>query len=264
MAEPIRCSCRPSSLAPYESKPNSIDSTQRPPERTSRVPPLKALHALCGINAGMHIVPPPKLTSMRGVSRGRRASRQHHQVPVLQTGTSAGVEPATRGCQAAALPTELTCGGMKQSGRAVRACATRSGTQAHQVGLRTHYRCTIDVSTSSRDPGDPRSQILHLVLTNDFSSPKTTRPRSAVPSGVSWRDRSGDRHLVSPVTHANRANASRLPRRAGVHRRDSLDSPRRLSALSAAACRRLLIDDSLGRAIYAKITACQQIQRKYF
>ena len=158
-----------SSLVSRESKPNSIDSTQRPPEPTPRIPPLKALHALCGIDAGMHIVPPPKLTSMRGVSQGRRASPQHHQVPVFETGTSAGVEPATRGYQAAALPTELTCGGMKQSGRAVRACATRSGAQARQVGLLTHYRCTIDASTSSRDPGDPRSQILHLVLTNDFS-----------------------------------------------------------------------------------------------
>ena len=146
----------------------------------------------------MHIVPPPELTSMRGVGRGRRASRQHHQVPVLQTGTSAGVEPATRGYQAAALSTELTCGGMKQSGRAVRACATQSGAQARQVGLRTHYRCTIDASTSSRNPGDPRSQILHLVLTNDFSSPKTMRPRSAVPSGVSWRDCSGTADWSAP------------------------------------------------------------------
>lgn len=202
-AEPIRCSRRSCGLVPRGSEPDHIDSTQRPPERTPRVPPLKALHALCGINAGMHIVPAPKLTSMRGVSRGRQASRQHHQVPVLQTGTSAGVEPATRGYQAAALSTELTCGGMKQSGRAIRACATQNGAQARQVGLRTHYRCTIDASTSSRDPGNPRSQTLHLVLTNDFSSPKTTRPRSAVPSGVSWRDCSGDRHLVSPATHAD-------------------------------------------------------------
>jgi hypothetical protein len=57
-------------------------------------------------------------------------------------------------------PSELTCGGMKQSGRAVRACATRSGAQARQVGFRTHIRCTIDVSTSSLNRGNPRSQIL--------------------------------------------------------------------------------------------------------
>lgn len=69
---------------------------------------------------------------------------------------------------------------------------------------------------------------------NDFSSSKTTRPRKAVPSGVSWRDCSGDCRLVSPATHA-RANASRFPRRAGVHRRDSRDSLRKLSAPSAAA-----------------------------
>ncbi len=189
----------------------------------------------------------PKCTSFPHRSSPRcegLASRQHHQVPVLQTGTSTGVEPATCGYQAAALPSELTCGGMKQSDRAVRACATRSGEQAGQVGFRTHCRCTIDVSTSSRDHGDPQSQILHRVLTNDFSSPKTTRPRSAVPSGVSSRDYSGDCHLVSPATHANRANASQFPRRAAVRRRDSQDSPRGLSVPSAAACKRLLIDDS--------------------
>jgi hypothetical protein len=32
-------------------------------------------------------------------------------------------------------PSELTCGGMKQSGRAVRPCATRCGAQVRQVGL---------------------------------------------------------------------------------------------------------------------------------
>jgi hypothetical protein len=96
----------------------------------------------------------PKCTSFLHRSSPRcegLASRQHHQVPVLQTGTSAGVEPATCGYQAAALPSELTCGGMKQSDRAVRARATRSGAQAGQVGFRTHCRCTLDVSTSSRD-----------------------------------------------------------------------------------------------------------------
>ena len=178
--------------------PSSIDATQRSPERTPRVPLLKALHALCGINAGVHIVPHRSSPRCEGST-----SRQHHQVPVFKTGTSAGVEPATGGYQAAALPTELTCGGMKQSGRAVRVCATRSGAQARQVGLRTHYRCTIDVSTSSRDRGNPQSQILHFVLANELASPKTTKPRSAVPSGVSWRDCSGDCHLVSPATYAN-------------------------------------------------------------
>jgi hypothetical protein len=74
---------------------------------------------------------------------------------------------------------------LKQSGRAVHACATQRGAQACQVGWRTHCRCTFDVSTSSRDRGDPRSQILHSVLANDFSSSKTTRPRLAAPSGVS-------------------------------------------------------------------------------
>jgi hypothetical protein len=182
-AEPIRCSRRPCGLVP-RSEPDPIDSTLRPPQRTPHVPPLKALHALCGIDAGMHIVPPRKLTSMRGVGLASTPSSPSLCRPVQVRESN----PRQAVCQAAALPTELTCGGMKQSGRAVRACATRSGAQARQMGLRTHYRCTIDVSTSSRDPGDPRSQILSLGITNDFSSPKTTRPRSAAPSGVSWRD----------------------------------------------------------------------------
>jgi len=92
---------------------------------------------------------------------------------------------------------------MKQSGRAVRACATRSGAQARQADIRIRYRCTIDVSTSSRGRGNPQPQILRFVRSNEFSSPKTTKPRLAVPSGVSWRDCSGDCHLVSPATDAN-------------------------------------------------------------
>jgi len=44
---------------------------------------------------------------------------------------------------------------MKQSVRAVRTRTTRIGARARQVGLRTHCRCTIDVSTSSRDRGNP-------------------------------------------------------------------------------------------------------------
>jgi hypothetical protein len=49
---------------------------------------------------------------------------------------------------------------MKQSVRAVRTRTTRIGARARQVGFRTHCRCTIDVSTSSRDRGNPWSQIL--------------------------------------------------------------------------------------------------------
>jgi len=109
---------------------------------------------------------------------------------------------------------------MKQGDRAVRACATQSGAQARQVGLGTHCRCTIDVSTSSRDRGNPRSQILHLVLTHDFSSPKTTRPRSAVPSGVSWREFRGLPCGGQPRNQSEKANASRHPRHAGSRRRE--------------------------------------------
>jgi hypothetical protein len=141
--------------------------------------------------------PPPHRSSPRceGLPRVNTIKSQF-----CRTGTSAGVEPATRGYQAAALPSELTCGGMKQSDRAVRACATRSGAQAGQVGLRTHCRCTIDVSTSSRDPGNPRSQILHLVLTNDFLIVQNDE----TPVGSAFRGLmkrySGDCHVVSPAT----------------------------------------------------------------
>jgi hypothetical protein len=188
-----------------------------PPERMPRVPPLKALHTLCGINAeNAHRSPTeahldagshPRVNTIKSQFRGLvqvRESNPRHAVtkPLLY-------------------PTELTCGGMKQSGRAVRACATRSGAQARQVGftnpLSLHDRC-FDLVTR---PGNMRSQILPLVLTHDFSSPKTTKPRSAVPSGVSWRECSGDHRLVSPATQANRANASRFPRRAEVRRRES-------------------------------------------
>jgi hypothetical protein len=65
-ADPIRCSDRSLAMVPRESTPDFIDSTQRPPERTPRVPQLKALHELCGIDAGMHIASTLKLTSMRG------------------------------------------------------------------------------------------------------------------------------------------------------------------------------------------------------
>jgi hypothetical protein len=161
--------------------PSFIDSTQRPPERTARIPPLKALHALCGIDATMHIVPAPKLTSMRGVSLASTPSS-----PSFVDWYKCGSRTRdTRFIRPLLYPSELTCGGLKQSGRAVHACATQRGAQPCQVGWRTHCRCTFDVSTSSRDRGDPQSQILHSVLANDFSSSKTTRPRLAAPSGVS-------------------------------------------------------------------------------
>ena len=164
-------------------------------------------------------------------------SLQHHQVPVCGLVQVRESNPRHAAYETVALPTELTCGGMKQRGRAVRACATRSGAQARQADIRIRYRCTIDVSTSLRGRGNPQPQILLL------SSPKTKKPRSAAPSGVS-REHSGDCHWVSPAIHARRTNASRLPRRTAAHRRNSRDSLRGLSAPSAAACKMWLIDDS--------------------
>src|ERR1700722_17232277 len=104
----------------------------------------------------MHIAPPPKLTSMRGVSLASTPSS-----PSFSDWYKCGSRTRdTRFTRPLLYPSELTCGGMKQSGRAVRACATRSGARARQVGLRTHFLCTIDVSTSSLDRGNPRSSIL--------------------------------------------------------------------------------------------------------
>ena len=96
-------------------------------------------------------------------------------------------------------PSELTCGGMKQRIRAVRARATPFEAQARQVGWRTHCRCTIDVSTSSRDYASARPQILlswhnqNLIAQND-ETPVGSADRGLV------RRCSGDCHLASPAT----------------------------------------------------------------
>ena len=174
----------------------------------------------------MHIAPPPKLTSMRGVSLASTPSS-----PSFSDWYKCGSRTRdTRFTRPLLYPSELTCGGMKQSGRVVRACATRSGAQARQVGLRTHCRCTIDVSTSSRDCGNPRSQIIPF-RSLSFSPPKTTRPRSAAPSGVSVRDCSGDCHLVSPATHAKGLTHHDFQgtrgRVAGIHEIPCVDLQRR-------------------------------------
>jgi hypothetical protein len=74
---------------------------------------------------------------------------------------------------------------VKHYGRAVRADATRSGAPARQVGCRTHCRCTIDVSTSSRDPVTPQSQIpqiLHFVHTQ-----KPVAQNDETPVGSAFR-----------------------------------------------------------------------------
>ena len=165
----------------------------------------------------MRIIPPPKLASMRGVNLASTPSS-----PSFADWYKCGSRTRdTRLIRPLLYPSELTCGGMKQSGRAVRACATRCGAQARQVGWRTHCRCTFDVSTSSRDSGNPQSQNLHRVLSNDFPSPKTTRPRSAVPSGVSRGDCSGTAVWSAPqlkrtgLTHHDFQGARRCI--AGIH-----------------------------------------------
>ena len=238
-AEPIHCSRRSSSSVPLVSGP--ISATQPSGHRSK----------YCASHHSK------RCTRCVG-SMPKCASILHRRSPRCEGSTSPQTPASssfadwykcgsrtrdTRFTRPLLYPSELTCGGMKQSGRAVRACATRSGAQARQVGLRTHFLCTIDVSTSSLDRGNSRSPILPLVHSS-FSPPKTTRPRSAAPSGVSVGDCSGDCHLVSPATFANEANASQFPRRAEALRGSSRDLLRRLSAPSAAACKRLLIDDS--------------------
>jgi hypothetical protein len=92
---------------------------------------------------------------------------------------------------------------MKQSNRAVRACATQVGAQAGQMGFRTHYRCTIDVSTSTRDHGirSPKSSISFSAKTSHC--PKRRDPGRRCLPGSLRRDRSGDCHMVSPATQSN-------------------------------------------------------------
>ena len=166
IAEPMRRSPRSLNWVAHGSEPVFIDSTQRPPERTPCVPPLKALRALCGTDAAMHIVPSPKFTSMRGVSLASTPSS-----PSFADWYKYGSRTRAMRLPSRCSTSELTCGGMKQSGRAVHACATRRA-QARQGGSRTHCRCTIDVSTSLRDPGSPRPQILPSRSTN---SPRPKR-----------------------------------------------------------------------------------------
>lgn len=188
----------------------------------------------------MHIASTLKFTSMRGVSLASTPSS-----PSFADWYKCGSRTRdTRLIKPLLYPSELTCGGMKQSGRAVRACATRRGAQARQVGWRTHCRCTFDVSTSSRDRGKPQSQSSVPFSQTISRRPKRRDPGRQCLPGSPSRDCSGDCRMVSPATYANEANASLLPRRAQVHRRKSRDSLRRLSAPNAAACQSLLIDDS--------------------
>ena len=132
-------------------------------------------------------------------------------------------------------PSELTRGGMKQSGRAVRACATRRGAQARQVGWRTHCRCTFDVSTSSRDSGNPQSQNLHPFPPITSHRPKRRDPgRQRLPgsrgeivpgtafwsapllkrTGLTHHDFQGARRRIAGIHWISRADSQRpaLPR----------------------------------------------------
>ena len=133
-------------------------------------------------------------------------------------------------------PSELTCGGMKQRNRAVLVCATPSGAQAGQVGIRTHYRCTIDVSTSTRGHGirSPKSSIAFKARLLNVQNDET--PVGSAFRGLLGEIVPGTAVWSAPQLERTQANASRLPRRAGPHRRD--EHPLRgLAEPSAAACK---------------------------
>ncbi len=105
--------------------------------------------------------------------RGRPASPQHHQVPVLRTGTSAGFEPATHGFQAVALPranlwwqeTEHPCGTRL---RYPKRGTSAPGGLANPLSL--HERC-FDLVTRPRQSAVPNPPSLSnpriLVVQNE-------------------------------------------------------------------------------------------------
>lgn len=140
-------------------------------------------------------------------------------------------------------PSELTCGGMKQRIRAVRARATLFEAQARQVGRRTHCRCTIGcfyLVTGPRQCAAPNPP--HLAQS------KSHRPKRRNP-GRQRRPGSHEemfRGLPSgqPRNSKRRANASHHPRHGVAHRKESRDSLRDFSAPSAAASQIWLIDNS--------------------
>jgi hypothetical protein len=89
----------------------------------------------------MHIAPPPRLTSMRGVSLASTPSS-----PSFRDWYKCGSRTRdTRFIRPLLYPTELTCGGMKQSDRAVRVCATQAWGASAPGGLTNplslHDRC---------------------------------------------------------------------------------------------------------------------------
>jgi len=74
---------------------------------------------------------------------------------------------------------------MKQSERAVRACATRRGTSA-PGGLTNPLSLQRSMFRPRHETAAIRSLKSSISFSPmTFSSPETTRPRSAVPSGVS-------------------------------------------------------------------------------
>jgi hypothetical protein len=203
-AEPIRCSRRSLSLVPRESEPklHRLDSAATG-ANTAHPTAQSAARVVRDQCRNAHRSPTEAHLDARG-QPGAPSLASTPSSPSFRDWYKCGSRTRdTRFNRPLLYPSELTCGGLKQSVRAVRACATQTrGTSAPgglENPLSLHVRC-FDLVTRPRHSAvsNPPSRSRH-----DFCPPKTTRPRSAVPSGVSWRDCSGDCHLVSPATHAN-------------------------------------------------------------
>src|ERR1700683_3694612 len=118
----------------------------------------------------MRIIPPPKLASMRGVNLASTPSS-----PSFTDWYKCGSRTRdTRFIRPLLYPSELTCGGMKQSVRAVRACATRARDTSATGGLTNplslHVRC-FDLVTRPRQSAvsnpPSRSRQRLLLAQND-------------------------------------------------------------------------------------------------
>jgi hypothetical protein len=128
-----------------------------------------ALHTLCGIDACVLILPPPKLTSMRGVNLASTPSS-----PSFRHWYKCGSRTRdTRFIKPLLYPSELTCGGVKQSGRAVRACATLKGRKrarwAHEptVAARSMFQPRHKTRQSAVSNPPSRSRHRFLAAQND-------------------------------------------------------------------------------------------------
>jgi hypothetical protein len=150
LAEPMCRSRRSRSLVPPESESNFIGSTAAAIGANPARPTAQSVACVVVDRCrNAHRSPTEAHLDTRGWPGAPSLASTPSSPSFVRLVQVRESNPRHAAYEAVALPSELTCGGMKQSNRAVRACATRCGTQERQVGLRTHCRCTMDVSTSS-------------------------------------------------------------------------------------------------------------------